>query len=154
MIQIDAEVPDEVMRQYASQYEFIQPGLRSLMDNSFKDVETTDFYRGLMAGMATAYQFSTLNDSKTVMGSALAVIATKVLHMRSVLADTKTELLATKEPTRKEVLLRAAYDLLKKADEEHFVEQATVITIHYDDAECDGSCLMQDIATELGIERE
>jgi hypothetical protein len=53
---------------------------------------------------------------------------------------------------RKDVLLKAAYDLLRKADNAHFVEQATCITVHYDDAECDGYCLMEDIATELGIE--
>lgn len=68
--------------------------------------------------------------------------------------DDKAEVLASLEPTRKEVLLRAAYDLLKKASESHFVEQATEILVHYDDADCDGSCLMQDIATELGIEHE
>jgi len=54
--------------------------------------------------------------------------------------------------SRKDVLLRAAYDLLKKADNAHFVEQATEIVVHYDDADCDGQCLMTDIATELGIE--
>lgn len=53
---------------------------------------------------------------------------------------------------RKTVLLKAAYDLLKQADEAHFVEQATDIVVHYDDADCDGSCLMDDIAHELGIE--
>lgn len=55
---------------------------------------------------------------------------------------------------RRLVLLRAAYDLLKQAEEDHFVRQATEITVHYDDTECDGYCLMEDIATELGIEEE
>ena len=55
---------------------------------------------------------------------------------------------------RKEVLLKAAYDLLKKAKEAHFVEQATCIIVYYDDAECDGYCLMEDIATDLGIDEE
>jgi len=75
-------------------------------------------------------------------------------HGRQETAEDKAEVLASLEPTRKEVLLRAAYDLLKKADEAHFVEQATAITVHYDDAECDGHCLMEDIAAELGIENE
>ena len=43
------------------------------------------------------------------------------------------------------ILLKACFDLLKKADEAHFVEQATAITVFYHEAECDGSCLMEDI---------
>jgi len=53
---------------------------------------------------------------------------------------------------RKLVLLKAAYDLLKQADEAHFVQQATEIIVHYGDADCDGVCLMEDIAIELGID--
>jgi len=53
---------------------------------------------------------------------------------------------------RKSVLLKAAYDLLKQADEAHFVQQATEIIVHYDDADCDGICLMEDIAIELDID--
>lgn len=55
---------------------------------------------------------------------------------------------------RKEILLRAAYDLLKKADESHYVLEANTITVFYDDAECDGSCLREDIAIELGIDED
>ncbi len=55
---------------------------------------------------------------------------------------------------RKTILLKAAYDLLKKAEEGHYVEQATAIVVHYDDADCDGHCLMEDIANELQIEEE
>lgn len=47
---------------------------------------------------------------------------------------------------RKIVLLRAAYDLLKK----HPIAQECLV--FYDDAECDGMCLMEDIANELDIE--
>lgn len=42
-------------------------------------------------------------------------------------------------------LLKASRDLLRKADDSHFIEQATCIIVHYDDADCDGSCLMDDI---------
>ena len=42
-------------------------------------------------------------------------------------------------------LLKASRDLLQKADEAHFIEQATCILVHYDEADCDGSCLMDDI---------
>ena len=52
---------------------------------------------------------------------------------------------------RKEILLKAAYDLLKQCENAHFVEDPMFITVNYDDAECDGSCLMQDIADELDI---
>ncbi len=53
---------------------------------------------------------------------------------------------------RKEILLRAAYDLLKRSTEHNFVQEATSILTHYDDADCDGYCLMEDIATELGLD--
>ena len=53
---------------------------------------------------------------------------------------------------RKEVLLRAAYDLLRKASELHYVQEATHITVFYDDTDCDGYCLMEDIAAELDLD--
>jgi hypothetical protein len=53
---------------------------------------------------------------------------------------------------RQGVLLKAAYDLLAKANESNYVEQATAIVVHYDGADCDGNCLMEDIAAELEIE--
>jgi hypothetical protein len=53
---------------------------------------------------------------------------------------------------RKEILLRAAYDLLKRADKRGYVEHAHEIMVHYDEANCDGLCLMNDIAIELDIE--
>jgi hypothetical protein len=55
---------------------------------------------------------------------------------------------------RKIILLRAAYDLLKKANEGPYVKNAMEITVHYDDADCDGACLMEDIASEIGIEED
>ncbi len=53
---------------------------------------------------------------------------------------------------RKDILLRAAYDLLKRSTEPGYVQDATEILVHYDDADCDGHCLMEDIAIELDIE--
>ena len=53
---------------------------------------------------------------------------------------------------RKVTLLKAAYDLLKKCDEGPYVKNALEETAHYDDEDCDGYCLMQEIADELGIE--
>ena len=55
---------------------------------------------------------------------------------------------------RKTILLRAAYDLLRQADKSHYVLNAMEILVHYDDADCDGFCLMEDIASELEIEDE
>jgi hypothetical protein len=52
---------------------------------------------------------------------------------------------------RERVLLRAAYDLLKTADADHYVRSPLEITVWYDKAECDGSCLMDDIRHELGL---
>jgi len=54
---------------------------------------------------------------------------------------------------RKSVLLRAAYDLLKQAKDDHYVRSAiSDILTYYDGAECDGHCLMTDIANELGLD--
>jgi hypothetical protein len=53
---------------------------------------------------------------------------------------------------RKVVLLRATYDLLKKCEESPYVLNAIETTVFYDDAECDGMCLANEIANELGLE--
>ena len=53
---------------------------------------------------------------------------------------------------RKIILLKAAYDLLKRQDESHYVLNLLEETTYYDGADCDGNCLMEDIAFELEIE--
>ena len=53
---------------------------------------------------------------------------------------------------RKTELLRAAYDLIKSTTEDHFVRETTAVRVRYDDANCDGYCLMEDIAHELGLD--
>ena len=53
---------------------------------------------------------------------------------------------------RAEILLRAAYDLLKKCDSGGYIKDALTETVFYDDAECDGYCLANDIASELGLD--
>jgi hypothetical protein len=53
---------------------------------------------------------------------------------------------------RKTELLRAAYDLLRKQDRSFYVLNLLTETVRYDDADCDGRCLMDDIAGELEIE--
>ena len=52
----------------------------------------------------------------------------------------------------KDVLLRAAYDLLKRAEDSPFVQEAASIQVNYDGTDCDGSCLMEDIACALEID--
>ncbi len=54
--------------------------------------------------------------------------------------------------SRKDILLRAAYDLLKRSAQPGYVEEAQSILVRYDEANCDGHCLMNDIAIELDIE--
>ena len=50
-----------------------------------------------------------------------------------------------KELKRADTLLKAAYDLLKKQDGNYYVLNLLAETVYYDDAECDGNCLMEDI---------
>ncbi len=42
--------------------------------------------------------------------------------------------------------------MLKRATEDSFVRSPLEIYTRYDDADCDGCCLMDDIATELELE--
>jgi hypothetical protein len=51
---------------------------------------------------------------------------------------------------RKAVLLRAAYDLLKKQENSRIALYLLSETVYYDGADCDGECLMEDIKNELG----
>jgi hypothetical protein len=53
---------------------------------------------------------------------------------------------------RKTTLLKAAYDLLRKCDEGPYVKNALEETVFYDDADCDGFCLMEDIMNELELD--
>lgn len=55
---------------------------------------------------------------------------------------------------RKTVLLKAAYDLLVKQTTAPYVLNLLEETVFYDGADCDGSCLMEDIATELNLEHD
>ena len=52
-------------------------------------------------------------------------------------------------PDRKVVLLKACYDMLKKQHDSAYVLSPFDMTVYYDDAECDGYCLMEDIKSEL-----
>lgn len=53
---------------------------------------------------------------------------------------------------RKDILLRAAYDLIKRSTMATYTASAQSTMVHYDEADCDGLCLMEDILTELDLE--
>ena len=53
---------------------------------------------------------------------------------------------------RKEVLLRACYDLLMKQAESGYVLNLLDEIVHYDDTDADGNCLLEDICDELELE--
>jgi hypothetical protein len=53
---------------------------------------------------------------------------------------------------RYETLLKAAYELLKKQEKSGYTLDLLSETVFYDEADCDGYCLMEDIAIELDLE--
>lgn len=53
---------------------------------------------------------------------------------------------------RKTVLLKAAHDLLMKQHKSGYVLNLLEQTVFYDEADCDGHCLMEDIALELDLD--
>lgn len=55
---------------------------------------------------------------------------------------------------RKDILLKAAYDILKKYDQGVRVKNAMEVPVTYDGFEGDGFSLMNDIGYELGFEEE
>lgn len=52
---------------------------------------------------------------------------------------------------RKDTLLKATHELLSKQDESGFVLNLLTETVHYDDVDCDGYCLMNDIEIDLDL---
>ena len=61
-----------------------------------------------------------------------------------------------RELQRARVLLKATHDLLEAADDSPYVEDVLAMLVHYDDMDCDGYCLMEDIEyyfDEFGAER-
>jgi len=55
----------------------------------------------------------------------------------------------SEQTNRANVLLKAAYDLLREASTDGYVRSATEITVFYDEGWCDGECLMNDIEAFL-----
>ena len=50
-----------------------------------------------------------------------------------------------RELKRADTLLKATYDLLNKQHGNYYVLNLLAETVYYDEAECDGNCLMEDI---------
>lgn len=55
---------------------------------------------------------------------------------------------------RKNVLLKAALELLQQQEKSHYVLNLLSETVHYDEVDCDGYCLMEDIKAELEENKE
>ena len=55
---------------------------------------------------------------------------------------------------RKEVLLRACYDLLMRQVKSVYVLNLLDEIVHYDDTDVDGNCLLEDIRDELELEED
>lgn len=55
------------------------------------------------------------------------------------------------EEDRAKILLKAAHALLKKQDESGYVLNLLSETVFYDEADCDGHCLMEDIENFLDL---
>jgi hypothetical protein len=53
------------------------------------------------------------------------------------------------ELKRAKTLLKATHELLNKQVDSYYVLNMLAETVFYDDAECDGSCLMEDIEAWL-----
>ena len=50
---------------------------------------------------------------------------------------------------RADTLLKATYELLNKQHESYYVLNLLADTVYYDEAECDGNCLMDDIDARM-----
>ena len=57
-----------------------------------------------------------------------------------------------KELQRARILLKAAYNLLEQQVNSGYVLNLLAQTVFYDEAECDGNCLMEDIGLLLELE--
>jgi hypothetical protein len=59
--------------------------------------------------------------------------------------------MAYMEEDRKVTLLKACRELLQKQNRSSYVLDLLSETVYYDEAECDGNCLLDDIEIELGL---
>lgn len=97
--------------------------------------------------MPAAYQIRSKNSKAWTTVSRKVFDATEAKYRRKIAPQPAPVL--TVEPDRKITLLRAAHELLKRQSETSEVLSLLSETVFYDDAECDGHCLMEDIEIVL-----
>lgn len=72
MIQIDERIDQARLAQFAAQAKQLPFATRHFMQESFKCAETPEFYAGLIAGLAAAYQLASIDNGQQFIGAALA----------------------------------------------------------------------------------
>ena len=80
MIHIDKPLDQSQIRQFASQFDEIPTAVKSFLFESFSGDQTLEFYQGLSAGLAAAYQLASLKDGQFYIGAALAATTKEVLN--------------------------------------------------------------------------
>lgn len=79
MLQIDLRLTDAQVAQFAAQTEALPPTIRNFMHESFSGAESPEFYHGLSAGLAAAYQIAQLERGRDYIGAALATATQQIL---------------------------------------------------------------------------
>jgi hypothetical protein len=94
--------------------------------------------------MTKAHTSEEIKNRLSNIGEAIGTIALKYI----VSLEQENEQLK-QENKRAKVLLKATLDLLQKQKESHYVLNLLENTVFYDNAECDGYCLFDDIENFL-----
>lgn len=79
MLQLDARIPEESLCQFASQFPTLPKPLQNLLLEAYVGNETPDFYQGLAAGLAAAYQMAGELEGRHYIGASLAKIAEHIV---------------------------------------------------------------------------
>lgn len=78
MIQIDERIPPDRVEQFASQAAYLPKNVALFMEESLALDQNPEFYQGLAAGLAVAYQFSNQNPH---IGAALSVVSKHITSL-------------------------------------------------------------------------
>ena len=78
MLQIDQRLQKPQIEQFASQTEQLAPVLKNFLHESFSGAESPEFYQGLAAGLAAAYQLTSIENGRLYLGVALATAAKQI----------------------------------------------------------------------------
>jgi len=89
MLQVDARLDEEALKQCASQIGVLPPHVKHFMAESFVGDQTPEFYQGLCAGLAAAYQYAGTGPAgRDYIGMALSASADLLLKKQA--EDTPT----------------------------------------------------------------